>query len=121
LELADESAFRRCLKILQDGLSEKLGSQDAVVLAAGWVGHLLALLTAKRVRFDDQTSLSGSECGFVPDLDLPANFPYGPRYESAVSSRSQRVSAHTARKVISYPFLPFHASPLDSIRVNGYI
>jgi len=75
----------------------------------------LAPLTAKQIRFDDQTGLSASKWGFVPDLDLLASFPHDLHHENDVSGRSQRACARTARKAISYPFLPL---TLDS-KVGG--
>ena len=47
-------------------------------------------LTAKQVRFDDQTGLSASECGFAHCLDLLANFPHDLHHENDVSGRPQR-------------------------------
>jgi hypothetical protein len=45
----------------------------------------LVPLTAKQVRFDDQTGLSASKWGFVPDLDLLASFLHDLHHENDVS------------------------------------
>jgi len=45
----------------------------------------LVPLTAKQVRFDDQTGLSASKWGFVPDLDLLASFLHDLHHEYDVS------------------------------------
>ena len=69
----------------------------------GRVCLLLVPLTAKQVHFDDQTGLSASKWGVVPDLDLLASFPHDLHHENDVSGRPQRACARTARKAISYP------------------
>ena len=51
----------------------------------GRVCLLLVPLTAKQVRFDDQTGLSASKWGVVPDLDLLASFPHDLHHENDVS------------------------------------
>ena len=51
----------------------------------GRVCLLLVPLTAKQVRFDDQTGLSASKWGFVPDLDLLASFLHDLHHENDVS------------------------------------
>jgi hypothetical protein len=45
----------------------------------------LVPLTAKQVRFDDQTGLSASKWGVVPDLDLLASFLHDLHHENDVS------------------------------------
>jgi len=52
----------------------------------------LVPLTAKQVRFDDQTGLSASKWGGVPDLDLLASFLHDLHHENDVSGWFRAVS-----------------------------
>jgi hypothetical protein len=102
VELVDE---RGVTSTLYSGAVQPL-VWDTTLVATGRVCLLLEPLTAKQIRFDDQTGLNASECGFAPDLDLLASFPHDLHHENDVSGRPQRACARTARKAISYPSIP---------------